>query len=158
MSFSYSGDPATSTKDAIRFLVGDTDSTEWFITNEEIEWLVVQWENKNSVYWTASMVAEAIAAKFSREVTTNSDSQTVNTSELQQKYLDLAVRLRAQHQTLLSGGSVDVGGINAGEQPDPTVLPLAFGTGMHDFAEAGQQDQGDRSWTYYPEQWGNYGW
>lgn len=143
MAFTYGADPTSSTIDAVRFLVGDTDATEAFLSDEEIRWLSDQWENKNSVYYTASMAAEAIAARFAREVTTSSDSQTVSTSELQQKYMDLAVRLRSQHQALLAGGFVDVGGINVGEQPDPTVAPLAFGTGMHDNYEAGNQDYGD---------------
>jgi hypothetical protein len=142
-TFTYSGDPNNSTRDSIRFLVGDTSADEWFASDEEIEWTVMTWENKNSVYWTASMVAEAIAAKFAREVNTSSDSQTVNTSELMQKFLDLAARLRMQHQQLLSGDAIDVGGINAGEQPDPTVTSPAFGTGMHDDPEAGYQDYGD---------------
>lgn len=144
MTFTYGADPTASTIDAVRFLVGDTDSDEVFLSDEEIRWLQSQWDGKGSVYYTASMAAEAIAAKFAREVTTSSDSQSVSTSELQQKFTDLAVRLRAQHQSLLSGGSVDVGGINAGEQPDPTILPLAFGTGMHDNYEAGNQDYGDQ--------------
>lgn len=159
-SFSYSGDPNSTTKDSIRFLVGDTSAGEWFLSDEEIEWMVIQWEDKNSIYWTASMVAEAIAAKFAREVNTSSDSQTVNTSELMQKYLDLAARLRMQHQQLLSGDAIDVGGISAGEQPDPTVTSPAFGTGMHDDPEAGFQDLGDygnRTWNY-PWQRGDYGW
>lgn len=152
-TFSYSGDPNYNTRDTIRFLVGDTDASEWFLSDQEIDWLVVTWENKGSAYWTASMAAEAIAAKFAREVNTSSDSQTVNTSELMQKYLDLAMRLRAQYRLLLSGDTVDVGGINAGEWLDPTVTPPAFGTGMMDDFEAGQQDYGDRGVEYWNFPW-----
>lgn len=157
MTFGYTGNPAGSVTDAVRFLVGDTQEDEHFLEDEEIDWLDQIWSAKNSIYYTASMAAEAIAAKFAREVTTNSDSQTVSTSELQQKYLELAARLMRQHETLLSGGYVDVGGINAGEQPDHTVLPLAFGTGMHDDISGGQQDYGDGGPRYYPWQWGDYG-
>jgi hypothetical protein len=142
-TFSYSGNPASSDRDAIRFLVGDTDTTEPLIWDEEIDFLITTWLNKNSVYWTASTVAEAIAARFAREITTSADGESLGASELQQKYLDLASRLRVLHQTLLTGGNVDAGGVNAGEQVDPSVVPLAFGTGMHDSVEAGQQDYGD---------------
>lgn len=138
--------------DSVRFLLGDTDESEVLLNDEEINFLIDQWASKGTIYYTASMGAEAIAARFAREVSVNSDSQTLSTSELQQKYLDLAGRLRMQHNQLLSGGNVDAGGMNAGERPDPTVAPLSFGTRMHDNPEAGQQDFGD--WMDF----GGYGW
>lgn len=156
-TYSYSAEPDSDPVDAVRFLTGDTQEDEWLLSDNEIGWIITQWEDKNSVYFTASMAAESIAAKFAREVTTNSDSQTVSTSELQQKYLDLAARLRRQHELLLSGGFVDVGGINAGEQPDPTIIGPAFGTGMHDSVEAGNQDRGDGNGPYLPWLWGDTG-
>lgn len=153
-TYTYTEDPANQPVDAVRFLVGDTQSDEWLLSDEEIMWIIDVWVGKNSVFFTASMAAEAIAAQFAREVSTNADGQSVSTSELQQKYLDLAARLRRQHETLLTGGFVDVGGISTGEQPDPTVTSPAFGTGMHDFYEAGQQDMGDGNPGFYPWQWG----
>lgn len=143
MSFTYSGDPGVTPGDAVRFLVGDIVEEDALLSDEEIAFLIELWKDKNSIYYAASMAAEAIAAKFAREVTVSSDSQSVSTSELQRKYLDLAARLLRQHETLLTGGYVDMGGVNAGEQPDPTVTSPAFGTGMHDSTEAGAQDLGD---------------
>lgn len=154
MSFTYGGDPTASTTDAVRFLVGDTSPDEPLLSDEEIAFLALTWDDKNSVYYIASMAAEAIAARFAREVTVNSDSQSVSTSELQQKYTDLALRLMGLHERLLAGGNVDVGGILAGEQPDPTVLPTAFGTGMHDSIEAGLQDYGDIRAPAFPDSFG----
>lgn len=156
MAFTYEGRLLDSEKDQVRFLVGDTDPEEFFLHDDEITWLILQWESKGSIYYSAAMAAEAIAARFAREVTTNSDSQTVNTSELQQKYLDLAARLMRQHETLLTGGEVDMGGVNTGEQPDPTVTSPAFGTGMHDHIEAGNQDRGDAGDWVIPEWEGWY--
>lgn len=143
MSFNYSGDPSTSDVDAVRFLVGDTDETERQLEDEEIQFLVTTWRSKSSVYWTASMAANSIAAKYTREINVSSDSESLGASELQQKYLTLAETLRALHESLLSGGNVDAGGIDAGEQPDPTVTSPAFGTGMHDDLSVGRQDYGD---------------
>lgn len=152
--WSYSGDPASSVQDSIRFLIGDTDGVEPLLSDEEIKYLVDQWYERFSVYYTASMAAQSIAARFAREVTLTSDSQTVAASELQSKYAELAVQLMNHHMQLLAGGTVDVGGILVGGQPDPTVLPMAFGTGMHDNPEAGNQDFGDQQAPIpYPE-WG----
>jgi hypothetical protein len=154
MAFTYEASLASSKKDQVRFLVGDTDPDEFFLHDDEITWLLTIWEGKGTVFYVASMAAESIAARFAREVTTSSDSQTVSTSELQQKYLDLAARLMRMHETLLTDGVVDMGGVTAGEQPDPTVTSPAFGTGMHDFVEAGPQDMGDWSnWTVDQAWW-----
>ena len=143
MSFTYSGNPSESEVEAIRFLIGDTEMEEPLLTDEEITYLSSLWTLEWSVYWTAAMACDAIAAKFAREVTFNSDSQTISTSELQQKYLTMAEKLRALHHAQMAGGFVDVGGITKGELLDPTVLPLAFGRGMHDDIEAGNQDLGN---------------
>lgn len=157
MTYSYGGDPANSTKDAVRFLVGDTDSSEWFLSDEEIAWLDSQWSHKGSVYFTASVAAEAIASKLAREISVSSDGQTLSLEGLQQKFILLAQSLRDQHKELLAGGSIHVGGMDASKQRDPTVAPLAFGTRMHDHREAGRQDFGDLSdavWDY--GQWGEF--
>lgn len=143
MSFTYTGNPSESETDAIRFLVGDTDADEPLLQDEEIIWLSSLWTQQFSVYWTAAMACDAIAARFAREVTFNSDSQTISTSELQQKYLTQAEKLRALHRAFSTGGVVDAGGMLRGVIPDQDVLPLAFGRGMHDDPEAGQQDYGD---------------
>ena len=143
-TFSYSGQPGGSSVDTVRFLVGDTDSTEPLLSDEEITWLDTTWGGKGSYYYTASMAAKAIAAKFAREVTTTSDGQTVNADNLQQKYLTMATQLMAQHDTLLGAGAiVEVGGIDIWAFPDPTITSPAFGTQMHDSHEAGPQDWGD---------------
>lgn len=149
MTFTYvQSELATSDVYKVRFLVGDNQEEEYFLQDEEIEFLAATWQHKGSVYFVASMAAEAIAAKFAREVTVASDSQSFTASELMQKYLDLAAQLMRRHETLLTGGEVDMGGISAGQQPDPTVTSPAFGTGMHDFVEAGNQDLGDRNGYY----------
>lgn len=140
--FTYAGNPSESDVDAVRFLIGDTDMSEPLLSNEEIIFLSSQWTMQHSIYWTAAVAAETIAARFAREVTFNSDSQSISTSELQQKYQSLAERMRTLHRSYVIGGMPDVGGMLKGEGVDPTVAPLAFGRGMHDEPEAGQQDFG----------------
>jgi hypothetical protein len=149
MTFSYSGNPSDSDKDAIRFLIQDTDEDEPFLQDEEIIFIASHWVLSESIYYAAAQAAETIAARFAREVTVNSDSQTVSTSELQQKFQLLAERLRQMHNMYMAGGYVDAGGMLKELWRDPTVAPLAFGTGMHDDPEAGQQDLGSREYYYY---------
>lgn len=40
MSFSYSGDPSSSELDEARFLLGDTDSTDPIMQDEEIQYII----------------------------------------------------------------------------------------------------------------------
>lgn len=47
MSFSYSGDPTTSTMDYIRFTVGDTQELTAVLMDEEIDWIVNEYPTVN---------------------------------------------------------------------------------------------------------------
>lgn len=61
MAWTYSGDPASSDRDTVRFLVGDTVTTDPLATDEEIAWAL---GINSNVYIAASMIAESLATKF----------------------------------------------------------------------------------------------
>ena len=46
MSFTYSGNPNSSTKDRLRFLVGDIDNTDYFLQDEEIGYVINTYDNE----------------------------------------------------------------------------------------------------------------
>lgn len=64
MTWTYTGDPSSSERDAVRFLVADTDSTDPLISDEEITYLLSLYTEPPHA---AVGAARAIAAKFSRE-------------------------------------------------------------------------------------------
>lgn len=66
MAWSYSGNPASSSKDAIRFLIGDTRSDDSLVQDEEIAWALTQ---HSSIYAAAALVAESIASYFATQAT-----------------------------------------------------------------------------------------
>lgn len=141
MSWSYSGDPADSALDEIRFLVQDTDSADQLITDEEIEYLIAKWTPVyDSALMTASMVAEAIAAKFTREVSYSADGVSVGVESLQQKYDGLASSLREQYRQYDIGSGPEVGGVLWSDYPDPRIKPTMWSVGMHDNRRAGAQE------------------
>lgn len=149
MTFSYAG-PGVDDVSTIRFHVGDTDASEFFLSDEEITYLIGLWTEKESVYYTAAEAAEAIANKLTKEVDVSSDGQSIPVGQMRDRYLDLAEKLREKHiDALVGGSSLYAGGMDAYESSDPTVAPLAFGRGMHDAPEAGQQDYGDVSTKLY---------
>lgn len=156
MTFSYSGNPADGNLDAVRFLIQDTNEDLPFLQDEEILWLCALWAQMEHVYFYAAKAAEAISAKVAREVSVSADGQSLSLSELQEKYRRLAQDLHAQYKELLASGvEIHAGGMTAGEQPDPTIAPFAFGTQMHDIYGAGQQDYGTRNYSV-PAQWGEF--
>lgn len=64
MAWTYSGNPATNTKDTVRYLVGDTQSNDPLTTDEEIAWALSQ--TSDNAYSAAAWVAKAISAYFAR--------------------------------------------------------------------------------------------
>jgi hypothetical protein len=134
MAWTYS-DPTASDKDAVRFLVGDTDANDPLVTDEEIEFYIAEFPS--SWYHAAAEVAESIAAKFSREVSHSGDGLSYSAEQLQANYAALAERLRKQaRRRFRSGAGPYVGGISHREREmadaDMDKIPSAFRSEMHD--------------------------
>lgn len=140
---SYSGTPSSSTRDEVRFWCQDTDEGFWLMTDDEYDYVidyVTQHTNGNPV-WIASVMCNAIAAKFTREVSVSGDGISVDIGSLQRKYLDLAMTLREQHDE--EHGNLDLPSLIPASM-DTETTPLLFGIGMNDNFQAGLQDYGGR--------------
>jgi hypothetical protein len=61
MTWTYAGNPASTPTAQVRFLVGDTVSTDPLCTDEEIAWALTQ---NTDARFAASMIADSIAMKF----------------------------------------------------------------------------------------------
>lgn len=111
MSFSYSGNPANSTLDAVRFLVEDTNSQDPQLQNEEINWLIAQYTN---VWKSAAYAAGNIAAKYARQVSKAVGDLRLEYQQRQQAYKDLRADLlrQAANRTALPW----LGGISRSER------------------------------------------
>lgn len=62
MTTTYSGDPASSSKDAVRFLIQDT-AAPWLLQDEEIEYVLTLYPSPQVA---AAQCARAIAMNFAR--------------------------------------------------------------------------------------------
>ena len=150
MTFTYTNDPQNSPVDEVRFLLGDTDSNEPLLADEEISYALNKFQTVyGSSEYAASVLAENIAARYAREASVSADGVNVSLGQVADQFRALAASLRQQHKNLLVGGSPDVGGITPGEGLYPGINNFSFGTGMHDDLEAGLQDWGSRE-PYYP--------
>jgi len=149
MTFTYT-DPSNSDKNQVRFLLQDTNASEPFMQDEEIEFMLLKWKERlGSVEYVAAACADVLAARYAREATISADGVNVGLGVVAQQFRELAASLRQQHKNLLVGGFPDVGGISPYEEQDPDIAPFAFGTGMHDDLEAGRQEYGSRDFYSY---------
>ena len=101
---------ASGRLNTVRLLVGDTDTTDQQVQNEEVTFSLG--ENGDNVYYSGAWIARAIASKYSRKVNTElSGALKADYSDLVTHYNSLADNLEYQGKT--SGASVWVlaGGI-----------------------------------------------
>ena len=94
--WSYTGNPSARPIDKVRFLCGDTDTSNQLIMDPEIDFLLSEWNN--DAYISAAFACEAIAGKYSAK---SDYSRSVGDLSISTQYgasaktfLDRAARLR----------------------------------------------------------------
>jgi hypothetical protein len=141
--WSYSGDPSTSPLDEVRFWCQDVKENRQLLSDEEIEFLIEKWYvQTGSLIFVASVACEVIAAKMAPEVNASADGVSVNTGELQQRYVNLAQRLRDQAKAEIDDEVTFPEESLWTTMDDPRIEPLVFGVGFMDNADAGRSDYG----------------
>jgi hypothetical protein len=144
MTWSYSGDPSASSKDAVRFLSGDTDSAWPLCTNEEILYVLGQQSN---VTLAAAEVCDAIATKFSRQADTTNGKTSISASQRAQAYSNRAVSLRQQASSD-GAPAFFVGGLSRSGKvaldSDSDAVQPAFSIGMDDLPGSATDSKPDR--------------
>lgn len=66
MTWTYGGDPENSDRDAVRLLIGDTDTNDQQLTDAEVDYFL---SKSSSVYRAAISAVRALIAKYARKVT-----------------------------------------------------------------------------------------
>ena len=96
---------ASGRLNVVRLLVGDTETTDQQVQDEEITFALT--ESGNNVYYSGAWTSRAIASKYSRQVTTElSGALKAQYSDLAKQYKTLADRLDYQGKT--SGAAVGI--------------------------------------------------
>tara|TARA_R100001086_G_scaffold16743_2_gene8189 strand:- start:18 stop:482 length:465 start_codon:yes stop_codon:yes gene_type:complete len=119
MSWSYDESAlATNTTagrmNAVRFLVGDTDTTDQQVQDEEILFAIAQ--TGTNVYRAAAYVAKTLGAKFARKVNIEIDGQIrAEYSDLHKHYDNLSKVLEYQAKTSGAVISMEAGGRSKSE-------------------------------------------
>lgn len=135
MSWSYSGNPAASDLDEVRFLIGDTDTTDQLVSNEEIAWAIA---NNAGTILAAATLCEALSAKFAREVDKSIGSLSVSAASRSGHFASRAASLRVQSVALCE---VFVGGLSISDKAaldaDADAVQPFFRAGQDDNPRAG---------------------
>ena len=71
MAFTYSTDPSTSTRNEVRFLINDVDSTDVHFSDSELDYLIAEWVD---VYEICRAACETLASRFNRLADSTSKS------------------------------------------------------------------------------------
>lgn len=130
MSWTY--DPALSAaRDRVRFMVGDTDSTDEQLQNEEIDYLLTTEVSETSA---AIAACQALIAKYSRRVDRQVGSLKISSSKLVDHYTALVETLSvaAARRGVPTAGGVYQSEKDAAAASDALVQP-AIRRGIHDF-------------------------
>lgn len=129
-TWTYPGDPNGSDLYKVRFLVGDTDSTDKQLSDEEILWMLSEY---STVRKAAAECARALAGKYARNADKAVGDLRISASQRSKHYNDLAVSLALQALLVAtpSYGGVSVSDKQANEQDTDLVSP-SFRRGVHD--------------------------
>lgn len=112
----------------VRFLIGDTDSSDFDISNDNIDFALAQ--ANDDVYIAGAICARALAAKYSVDVDTKFETVSSNFSQLSKNYYELAKRLEQQAKKYGSvglgiplAGGIRIDDMNSVNQDNDRVMP-----------------------------------
>lgn len=137
----YSGDPAASAEDHVRFLCGDTNNDNLFLTDNEVAFVVASQPIRS---YAAAACADAIANKLSAKADKTIGKTSIRLSQQAEAFRKAADRLRAGGPGDLQGGDgsgervggIFVGGVSVeGNQTlrdDTTIEQSNFSIGQDD--------------------------
>lgn len=126
-----------NTRDTVRLLIGDTDSADPQLQDEEIDYFVTE---QVDARLAAAACCRALSAKFTRQVDTTNLSLSVSASQRAQAYRDLAQELTEQAASSGGGAEMFAGGLSiAGKEAldeDTDAVQPNFRVGQDDLPGA----------------------
>lgn len=125
MAWSYDTS-LTTTRDRVRFLIGDTDTNDQQLSNEEISFVLS--DNSDKVYAAAVECVRALRAKFARLVDRSVGDLKNSYSQRQKAYEDLETAL--QKKATGNIASIMAGAVyestSEADRTDSTILQPFF--------------------------------
>lgn len=141
LKFTYGGNPAASTRDAVRFYAGDTERSSAQLDDREVDFAVTQHPNPRMA---AAICLDALAAKYSFKASVSVGEVSKELGEVADKLHKRAEELRneaAKKGVLPFFGGLTVQGKLDLDNRTGDVQPR-FRTGQFDDPDAKQFDEG----------------
>jgi hypothetical protein len=139
VSWSYSGDPGASDLDEVRFLIGDTDTDDQQLSDEEINYLLT---STGSVQAAALEAARSLWAKYSRLVDQKTGDIDIKYSQRKDAYAALIRQLQLGMLPVPYAGGISEDDKQVDEADSDVVQP-AFTRGMMEYDGTDSEDQND---------------
>lgn len=98
MTFTYSNDPSTSQRNAIRFNIQDTDSTDPLFSDEEINYNITEWGP--NTYEICRVLCEVLGSKFNRLA--ESTSKSIGDISVSNSYADRSTKYQELARSFLN--------------------------------------------------------
>lgn len=131
MTFTYTADPQNVQLDAMRLLIGDTDSTAPLLQDSECNYFL---SLNSNTFLAASESCKAISAKFARLADTTVDSVSIKHSQKAKQYAELGENL--ERKVKIMGALPFAGGISrqeiANNWNDNDLVKPSFSLGQDD--------------------------
>lgn len=143
MTWTYSGDPASSSRDAVRFTIGDTNVNDQQLQDEEIDYNLTL-DTPESVLRASIRSVIAIIALVARQVSQGAGRLSKSFSDRLGHYKDLLATLQDEFSTT-GGGLVSfyAGGLSESEEDsdkdDDDLRQNQFEVGQDDNPLVGEQ-------------------
>jgi len=130
MAFTWTGDPAASTIEKIRFEINDRDSTNPKFNDAEIEYAYAE---EHSVLNAAARLCEQLQVRYCDASSRSMGPLRVDMSKLSDLY---AAKAKALRKRAMAYAEPYVGGISEAKktifEEDSDLIQPAFEKGMHD--------------------------
>ncbi len=126
MTATYSGDPATSERDLVRFLCGDTgEQNLYWLTDPELDYLIAKYPA--APYRAASKAARRCATKAAQRADTTVGDTSIASSKL-------AAQFKQAERDLEEEATQAAPTVSGAFLADPcaTLRPPNFALGQHD--------------------------
>lgn len=135
MTWTYSGNPAGSDLDQVRFLIGDTDTDDQQLTNEEIAYLLTIYPNPAGA---ALGAARGLFSKYARYCDQKTGDIDIKYSQRRDAYAALMLQLQLGMAPVPYAGGISVSDKEIDEDDADRVDP-AFSVGMMEIDDAETQ-------------------
>ena len=143
MAWTYGGDPSNSTREAVRFWCGDTDTNDQLLTDAEVDYILTL---ESKVIQAAATACEMIASEFARQADTKNGALSVSASQRAKAYERRASLLRSKvnREVEVFAGGLTISGKDSLEESTTDVQP-GFKVGQDDRIVLDEKNEYNRS-------------